>query len=57
MAEEKKKAIEKDQEIKTPAGAPKEELSDTDFESVAGGMAGGGAAGCTCITPHHTSTV
>jgi hypothetical protein len=37
MAEEK--AIEKDQETKTPAGVPRDELSDEDFEKVAGGQA------------------
>ena len=45
MAEEKEKAIEKDQEITTPAGAKKDELSDEDFENVAGG------AGATIIRP------
>ena len=38
MAEKKEKAIEKDQETKTPAGAKKDELSEEDVEKVAGGM-------------------
>jgi len=37
MAEEKEKAVEKDQEIKTPAGARKDELSDEEIKRVAGG--------------------
>lgn len=37
MAEEKEKAVEKDQETKPPAGAKKEELSDEDLKKVAGG--------------------
>ena len=45
MAEEKEKAIEKDQETQTPAGAKKDELTDKDFEQVAGG------AGATGIRP------
>jgi len=34
---ENEKAIEKDQETKTSAGAKKDELSDKDLEGVAGG--------------------
>jgi hypothetical protein len=37
MAEEKEKAIEKEQEPKTPAGAKKDELSEKDLEKTAGG--------------------
>ena len=45
MAEEKDRVIDKDQEIKAPAAARKDELSDEDFENVAGG------AGATGIKP------
>jgi hypothetical protein len=37
MAEEKEKAIEKDQETIKPAGAKKDELSDEDLKKAAGG--------------------
>lgn len=44
MAEEKDKAIDKDQETIIPAGAKKDELSEDDFERVSGGL-GCGPAG------------
>jgi len=37
MAEEKDKAIEKDQETNPPAGANKDELSDEDLKKASGG--------------------
>jgi hypothetical protein len=37
MAEEKEKALEKDLTTQPPTGIKKEELSDADFEKVAGG--------------------
>jgi hypothetical protein len=37
MADEKEKAIEKDQETRKPAGSLKDELSEEDVEKVAGG--------------------
>jgi len=38
MADEKEKAIEKDQEIITPAGGKKDDLSDEDLKKAAGGV-------------------
>ena len=40
MAEEKEKAIEKDQETTKPAGAKKEDLSEKDLDKASGGAAG-----------------
>ena len=37
MADEKDKAIEKEQETKPPAGAKKDELSEEDLKKAAGG--------------------
>jgi hypothetical protein len=37
MAEEKEKAIEKDQETKKPAGGKKDELSEKDLDKASGG--------------------
>jgi len=38
MAEEKAKAVEKDQETKPPAGVKKDELSEEDLKKAAGGV-------------------
>jgi len=38
MAEEKEKAIEKEQETIKPAGARKDELSEEDLKKAAGGV-------------------
>lgn len=37
MTDEKEKAIEKDQQTKTPAGAKKDEISEEELEKAAGG--------------------
>ncbi|HMD87219.1 MAG TPA: hypothetical protein VKO18_21230 [Terriglobia bacterium] len=37
MADEKEKAIEKEQEPKTPAGVKKDELSEKDLDKASGG--------------------
>ena len=41
MADEKEKAVLKDEETKVPAGAPKGELSEEDMRKVAGGYKDG----------------
>jgi hypothetical protein len=38
MADEKDKAIEKEQETKPPAGAKKDELSEKDLDKASGGL-------------------
>ena len=58
MAEEKEKAkaIKKDQGTQPPAGAQKDELSDEDFDKVAGGDAGNtsNCCGMATLCPKHT---
>jgi len=54
MADEKEKAIEKDQETRKPAGSLKDELSEEDIEKVAGGTGVGLHCGCgTDLTLKH----
>ncbi len=53
MAEEKGKALEKEQGTKPPAGWNDEELSDADVENVSGGGGGADTHGesVCCIKP------
>jgi hypothetical protein len=52
MTEERKKAIEKDQKITASAETKEDELSEQDFEKVAGGAVGFTAEPQCCATSY-----